>query len=90
MREKEVVASANIGMGLWTIICVCFCAIFGRESNHLKTKQDKVLGAANTRLSFKIKKIPNVERMIDYRVTWSRPLAVTVSAIVIVGEPKEV
>lgn len=89
MKEREVVASANVGVGLWTLICMGFCLIFGKESNRLKMKQDRVLSAANSRLNLKIKKIPNVEKMIDYRVTWSRPLAVTVSAIVVVSESKE-
>jgi len=81
MEQKIITASANMGIGLWTAICVFFCAIFGRESKTYKNKQNTVLNFANGDLLRQLKSFPKY-KISDYRVTWQRALAVTVSAII--------
>ena len=75
-----ITASANTGIGLWTSICVAFCSLLGRESNHFKAKQDRILRMANTRLN-KLAETLKAKCITDYRVTWSGSLSVTVSAL---------
>ena len=81
MSSKILAASANMGTGLWTSICVAFCNIFGRESNHYRMKQNMVLSTANRRLMKQFEKMGPGYKLTDYRVTWSGRLYVTVSAL---------
>lgn len=83
MKQKILTSSSNIGMGLWTGICVMFCSLLGRESLNYKKKQDRVLSAANKGLELKIKALGQGYHFVDYRVTWSSSLSVTVSALAV-------
>ena len=86
MNSKVLTASANIGVGLWTSICVGFANVFGVESKNYRTKQKKVLAAANKRLLSQLDALGAGYKLTDYRVTWSGKLSVTVSAL---AEPCE-
>lgn len=81
MSNKILVASANTGTGLWTSICFGFCEIIGKESVAYRTKQKKVLAAANKRLLSQLSTLGEGYKLTDYRVTWSGKLSVTVSAL---------
>ena len=81
MDRKILTASYNTGIGLWTSICVGFSSIFGVVSKNYKQKQEKVLNAANKELKRQLVALGDGYYLIDYRVTWSSKLAVTVSAI---------
>ena len=85
MDSKILSASANTGTGLLTSICVVICNLLGTESQNYKAKQQKVLNEANRELLAQFKKLGAGYKMIDYRVTWSGKLSVTVSAL---AEPK--
>ena len=81
MKTVVVTGSANIGIGLWTSICVFFCSLAGRKSKALKKKQDKLLDIANQELSAKFQALGSGYEMVDYRVVNIGKLAVVVSAI---------
>ena len=83
MKQKILVASSNTGIGLWTSICVAFCQIFGKESKNYKRKQEKILDAANADLRNQLKETGDNFHLVDYRVTWSQNLSVTVSALAV-------
>ena len=83
MKQKILTASANTGIGLWTSICMFFCKITGTESFNYKMKQEKVLDTANIGLSSQLKYLGKDYYLVDYRVTWSGPLSVTVSALAV-------
>lgn len=90
MNQRLLVASSNTGIGLWTSICVAFCNIFGKESIAYKKKQNKVLTAANSSLFSQYRKLAAAGYyLVDYRVTWSGKLAVTVSALAVEGQSGE-
>ena len=81
MNQRVLVSSSNTGIGLWTTICFAFCAILGRQSKNYKKKQDKVLRVANDGLLIQLNELDGNYHLVDYRVTWSDKLSVTVSAI---------
>lgn len=81
MRQVVLTASANTGMGLWTMICVGFSHIFGVESKNLKAKQEKVLNMAKTRLSEQFSELGPGYELSDFRVTNETSLTITVSAL---------
>jgi len=83
MKPRLLTASANTGMGLWTLICVGFSQIFGCESQNYKNKQRKVLDEANKDLLDQLRRLPGNFEISEYRVTWSDKLSVTVSALAI-------
>ena len=81
MSQKLITSSANSGMGLWTTICYSLCMIFGKESKALLKKQQKVLDLANAKLEYQINSMKPRYRVVDYSVSWSTNLAVTVCAL---------
>ena len=83
MIQKTLAASANMGVGLWTSICVAFCSLLGRQSQNFKRKQVRLLAMANEDLNKSFKKLGKGYVLNDYRVTWSGKLSVTVSALAI-------
>ena len=83
MEQKPLTASSNIGIGLWTSICVFFCSIFGIESQNYRNKQRAVLARANRDLTMSLKALGPGYTLVDYRVTWSSSLSVTVSALAV-------
>ena len=83
MIQKPLVASANIGTGLWTSICVSFCSLLGRQSKNYKKKQTRLLAMANEELTNSFKALGKGYALSDYRVTWSGKLFVTVSALAV-------
>ena len=85
MSKRILAASANVGIGLWTSICVSFCRIFGKESKAYRGRQKRVLDAANRRLLSQLEELGEGYVLSDYRVTWSGGLAVTVSALACLG-----
>lgn len=87
MKQKLLSASSNIGIGLWTSICVAFCSIFGKKSKNYQKKQDRVLNDANKQLMEKLTAVGGTT-FSDYRVVWAGKLTVTVSAITTIDEEK--
>ena len=83
MEPVVLTASANTGIGLWTMICVGFSAIFGCQSYSYKRKQEKILGFANDDLESQLRELGPSYILSEYRVSWSSRLAVTVSALAI-------
>ena len=83
MKQCLVTASANIGRGLWTSICVAFTHIFGVESKNLEKKHQRVLSAAEKRLHEKVFELGPGYVIEDFRVNWETPLSVTVSALAV-------
>ena len=86
MKQVPLTASANTGIGLWTMICVGFSQIFGCQSKSLKRKQEKILNFANEDLDDQLNDLGPEYSLVDYRVTWSGKLSVTVSALAVSSE----
>lgn len=68
-KEKTILltANANIGVGLWTSICVGFCAIFGRESLHYRQKVSTAINLVKNRLNKAMKDNPDYD-FEDFRI----------------------
>ena len=88
MKQILLTASANTGMGLWTMICVAFSTIFGVESRNLRKKHTKVLKRATDRLIQQCKGYGENIEISDFRTVWNTSLSCTVSAVVTIVSKK--
>ena len=68
-RENTIIltSAANVGVGLWTSICVVFAAIFGVESINFKRKQNIVMNKIKQDLANQMKMYPEYE-FSDFRI----------------------
>ena len=69
-EEKKTLlltANANVGIGLWTSICVAFCKIFGGESAAYRMKVNRVSTSIKNRLYKEMDKYPNY-KFEDFRI----------------------
>ena len=73
-------ASSNVGIGLWTSICVSFAAIFGVESTNYTKKLDIVLNRVRGKLEELMKEYPEFEYR-DFRVVKEGNIAYTASVM---------
>lgn len=62
-----ITASAHLGLGFWTHICMSFADFFGKTSIRYETKLYKVMGLINLRLLTKMKSFPDYD-FVDYRI----------------------
>ena len=85
MEQKVLIASANSGIGLFTMICRGFTMILGIESKNYLKKQNKVLNQAKERLNEELASLGADYELSDMRVTWQGGLTVTVSALAVRG-----
>ncbi len=87
MEEKNYVlltASSNVGIGLWTSICVFFAKIFGVTSHNLQNKQRRVASSLKKQLEKQFEALPEGEyELKDFRIVFSSTLAATASAVAI-------
>lgn len=73
-------ASANVGTGLWTSICVAFAAIFGVESKNFTRKMDRASKAVRIRLGKEMSKYPDFT-FADFRIVKEGKLTYTGTVI---------
>ena len=81
--SKKVVlltASSNVGMGLWTTICVYFAAIFGVESKNRTKKMNRAMNDVKRKLIDQMNQLPEYE-FSDFRVVKEVGLVYTGSVI---------
>ncbi len=82
MVQKILTASANSGMGIWTMICFCFSSIFGISSKNYRRKQEKVISTAKNSISLQLKKLEPDYYISNLTITNNGPLSVTIVAVV--------
>lgn len=82
MENKAIVltASANVGIGLWTSICVAFTNIFGIESKNFSKKMQRVMDKVKKDLEEQMSKYPEIE-FSDFRIVKDGSLAYTGTVI---------
>ena len=82
MENKSIVltASANVGIGLWTSICVFFANIFGIESENYSKKLQYVMDKVKKDLEEEMSKYPDV-KFSDFRIVKDGSLAYTGTVI---------
>ena len=73
-------ASANVGTGLWTSICVAFAAIFGVESKNYTKKMERANKAVKARLLKQMSEYPDFV-FEDFRIVKDGNLAYTGTVI---------
>ena len=76
-------ACSNIGTGFWTSICIAFASFFGKTSNHLMTKQYKMLDEAKKRLDEKLAKNYEDWEVIQTVQVLNKKLGVTLFALLV-------
>ena len=67
-------SSANMGTGLWTMICLFFCKIFGRESRNYRIKVNKAMNMVKNRLAMAMSEYPEYD-FEDFRVVKEKDLS---------------
>ena len=72
--------SANIGIGLWTSICVSCASIFGVESKNYTKKMNKATALVKSKLLVQMKKYPDFV-FADFRIVRDSGLAYTGTVI---------
>lgn len=89
--KKEIIltASANVGRGLWTSICVFFCDIFGRESLAFKAKQRRILESAKYSIDNQLNNLGEDFHLQDIRIFHNKPLSVSMTALAVCDDYKE-
>lgn len=82
MENKNVVltASANVGVGLWTSICVACANVFGVRSDHYNAKLEYVMDLVKKKLKAQMDKYPGVQ-FSDFRIVQDGKLAYTATVI---------
>lgn len=82
MENKVIIitASANVGIGLWTSICVVFANIFGIESKNFSKKMQRVMDKVKKDLEEQMSKYPEIE-FSDFRIVKDGSLAYTGTVI---------
>ena len=82
MENKNIVltASANIGVGLWTSICLAFANIFGVQCKHYNVKLQCVMNLVKKELQKEMDKYPGVQ-FSDFRIVQDGKLAYTGTVI---------
>ena len=86
MKPIMLTANANMGFGLWTAICFMFANLMGVESKNYLKKHNNVLRIAKERLTDEFLKLGPGYSLIDFRVTWTSPLTVTISGLAVKAE----
>ncbi len=77
-----ITASENVGIGLWTFICVRFAAIFGVRSENYLAKQNNVANHIKKILNKQATAHPDYE-MRDVRIVFNSPLSATGTALLV-------
>lgn len=80
-KHKVCFGSANIGLGLWTAICLCFASFFGVESKRFTRKQNDVLSVAKKRMLF--------QPHDGYKMIYTRVVLLAPLNAVVMGEFEE-
>lgn len=82
MENKNIVltASANVGVGLWTSICIAFANIFGVRSHNYNAKLEYVMNLVKEKLKAQMDKYPGVQ-FSDFRIVQDGKLAYTATVI---------
>ena len=73
-------ASANVGIGLWTSICVACASIFGVESKNYTKKMERASNAVKARLLKQMNNYPDFA-FADFRIVKEGSLAYTGTVI---------
>lgn len=82
MEKGNVIltASHNVGIGLWTSICIGFCAIFGKESQRLMMKQNSVANACKRSIQYQLDKLEGY-KITSVKIQFSGKLSCTMIAL---------
>ena len=82
MGKLVVSESTNMGIGLWTSICVAFCSIFGRSSRALNAKQNSLVSFAVGNINRKLLQYPNYEAVdLEVKTYGKSTMMITVSVL---------
>ena len=79
-RTVLLTASANVGVGLWTSICLAFAKVFGVESKNFSKKLNIVMDLLKEKLELQMCELPGFE-FTDFRVVKDGTLAYTATVL---------